>query len=204
MKRSELLTLFKNSMNNSNRLFKSDGSSYERHFEIALSDLNLWRPLVIYDALNVAAGQSCYPCPEDLNKPISCFYGRGHKARGNPWDDDYVGQLPEIRVVFNKNRQRSLQLTPPPTDRQIRILGASCSYTYASDHFLSEEGSSLTSNEENLLVLRAQAEAMREAAINNVTEPQTLREGLTTTPKNGTPAYLYSELLSEFQRRVVL
>lgn len=204
MKRSELLLLFKGSMNNSNRLFKNDGSSYERHFDIALADLNLWRPLIIYDSLSVIAGQSYYECPKDLNKPISCFYGRGHKARGYPWDDDYVGQLPEIRVVFNKDRSRSLQLMPPPSSRQIQVLGSECSYTYSADHFLNEEGSSLTSNEENLLILRAQAEAMREAAISNVTEPQTMREGLTSTPKNGTPAYLYSELLSEFKRRAVL
>ncbi len=204
MFRAQLLEAYKLSLNNSLRIFKDNGSSYVRHFEVALADLNLWKPLIIHSRLSLVADQSLYPCPEQLNKPLSCFWGRDHKARGRPWDDDYVGQLPEIRIAFDENRKKLLHLIPSPSGRQILILGSECRYTYASDHFLTETESSLTPNEENLLVLRAQAEAMREASILNVTEPFQLREGLTSTPKNGTPAYLYKELLSEFERRVLL
>ena len=49
-------------------------------------------------------------------------------------------------------------------------------------------------------MLRAQAEAMRELAAKNATTAYNIREGISATPKNGTPAYLYEQLLQEFER----
>ena len=49
----------------------------------------------------------------------------------------------------------------------------------------------------------AQAEAMRELSMKNATTAYQLREGISATPKNGTPAYLYQELLAEFERRLM-
>ena len=50
-----------------------------------------------------------------------------------------------------------------------------------------------------LLLLRAQAEAMRELAMRNVVKPQQMRDGYTSMPRNGTPAALFESLLAEFK-----
>ena len=44
---------------------------------------------------------------------------------------------------------------------------------------------------------------MRELSMKNATTAYQLREGISATPKNGTPAYLYQELLAEFERRLM-
>ena len=44
---------------------------------------------------------------------------------------------------------------------------------------------------------------MRELSMKNATTAYQLREGISATPKNGIPAYLYQELLAEFERRLM-
>ena len=77
-----------------------------------------------------------------------------------------------------------------------------CEIEYTTAHVLTDTECSLNDEEQGLLLLRAQAEAMREIAMKNSTVSYQLREGISSTPKNGTPAYLYQELLAEFERRV--
>ena len=40
---------------------------------------------------------------------------------------------------------------------------------------------------------------MRELAMRNVVTPQAMRDGYSSTPRNGTPAALYEALLAEFK-----
>ena len=53
--------------------------------------------------------------------------------------------------------------------------------------------------DEDLLLLRAQAEAMRELAARGITKPVTLRDGQSQGPRNGTPAAMQGRLLQEWQ-----
>ena len=96
-----------------------------------------------------------------------------------------------------------LQAQPAPSARQIQILGNRCELEYCADHVLTDTACTLDSELLDLLHLRAQAEAMRDLAMRNATTSYQLREGIGSVPKNGTPAYLYQELLAEFERRVL-
>ncbi len=132
------------------------------------------------------------------------MYGRNHKANVPIWDDNRVGQLPELRICFNSAKERFLQLVPMPSERQINILGYICDYTYSADHIWTDTFCSFSTFEESLLLLRAQAEGMRELSMKNVTTPFQLREGVSAAPQNGTPAYLFSLLMEEFNAKVQL
>ena len=181
-------------------MFKDE--DYPRLLRTALAALNAVRPLHKVEVLELAAWQALYPCPEDLNSVFACWWGRSYKARAVIWADDYPGRLPEWRVLPGA-QGRLLQAQPAPSARQIQILGNRCELEYCADHVLTDTDCTLDSELLDLLHLRAQAEAMRDLAMRNATTSYQLREGIGSVPKNGTPAYLYQELLAEFERRVL-
>ena len=188
------------SMLDSKRMFKDE--DYPRLLRTALAALNAVRPLHKVEVLELEAWQALYPCPEDLNSVFACWWGRSYKAHAAIWADDYPGRLPEWRVLPGA-QGRLLQAQPAPSARQIQILGNRCELEYCADHVLTDTACTLDSELLDLLHLRAQAEAMRDLAMRNATTSYQLREGIGSVPKNGTPAYLYQELLAEFERRVL-
>lgn len=84
---------------------------------------------------------------------------------------------------------------------QLSVWGATFRFWYFAQHVLSEAPGLTTINpsDRGLLLLRAQAEAMRELAMRNVIKPQAMRDGYSSTPRNGTPAALFETLLAEFK-----
>ncbi len=188
------------SMLDSKRMFKDE--DYPRLLRTALAALNAVHPLHKVEVLKLEAWQALYPCPEDLNSVFACWWGRSYKAHTAIWADDYPGRLPEWRVLPGA-QGRLLQAQPAPSARQIQILGNRCELEYCADHVLTDTACTLDSELLDLLHLRAQAEAMRDLAMRNATTSYQLREGIGSVPKNGTPAYLYQELLAEFERRVL-
>lgn len=187
------------SMLDSKRMFTE--ADYPRLLNMALAALNAVRPLHKVVVLELAAWRALYPCPEDLNSVFACWWGRSYKAHAAIWADDYPGKLPEWRVLPGA-QGRLLQAQPAPSAQQIQILGNRCELEYCADHVLTDKACTLNAELLDLLLLRAQAEAMRELAMRNATTAYQLREGVGSVPKNGTPAYLYQELMAEFERRV--
>jgi hypothetical protein len=177
---------------------------YQRHVEAALADFSLRRPQQIPGTLTLVADQALYDCPAGLMRVIACDWGRAAKANLTPWDRRWPGRLPEMRRVMDAGQTPRLYLSPPPTAIQLGQLGSLCLYRYAAAHTLTDTDSSLTVNEVSLLLLRSLAEAMKELAVRHTTKPVALRDGLNHGPKNGTPSFLYTELLKEFERRVML
>ena len=59
----------------------------------------------------------------------------------------------------------------------------------------------ILAGDRELLLLRGQAEAMRELAMRGVAKPVQLRDGLGMGPRNAHPAALYDALLCEFRER---
>ncbi|OAM27801.1 hypothetical protein [Eikenella sp. NML01-A-086] len=188
------------SMLDSKRMFKDE--DYPRLLRTALAALNAVRPLHKVEVLKLVAWQTLYPCPEDLNSVFACWWGRSYKAHTAIWADNYPGRLPEWRVLPGA-QGRLLQAQPAPSARQIQILGNRCELEYCADHVLTDTACTLDAELLDLLHLRAQAEAMRDLAMRNATTSYQLREGIGSVPRNGTPAYLYQELLAEFERRVL-
>lgn len=200
--RADMAARLKASLLDSVRAFKE--ADFERHVDVAFRDMASRRPRVVIDDFLLVPGISTYECPNDLNQVCSCLYGRDHKAMVPIWADERVGVLPELRLCFRREGSRYLQLVPMPSAQQISILGYICEYTYAADHIWTDQVSSFSVFEEGLLLLRAQAEAMRELGIKNASTPYQLREGVSATPQNGTPSYLFSLLMAEFDRKVAL
>ncbi|EEG08238.1 phage adaptor protein [Pseudogulbenkiania ferrooxidans] len=176
---------------------------FERHVQAALKDYSRRRPLEMVDELTLQSGLALYDCPADLTVVLGCDWGRDAKLTLDPWDDRWPGTLPSIRVM-RRGGERVLRLTPAPSARQIGLLGSACPYRYGAAHLVTENDSTLQEQDAPLVVLRAQAEVMRELAMKNSTQPYQVRDGISATPKNGTPSYLHTVLMDEFERRLTL
>lgn len=193
--RTEFLSRYKKSLLDSVRAFSD--ADLERHVDIALQALSLIKPKLSATVLTLVGGRSLYPCPANLLAFQACFWGRANKAAVQPWDDGYVGKLPEWSVTHNEAGERFLRANPPPSFRQLSYIGSYAEIEYRAAWDWEDVG---IGGMGHVLMLRAQAEAMRELAAKNATTAYNIREGISATPKNGTPAYLYEQLLQEFER----
>lgn len=175
---------------------------FARHIDVAFAEVSRFVPRVVFASLSLIAGQGQYPCPAALSGVIGHDWGCSAKAQSKPWEDSWPGELPVIRVGFDAQGERVLHLKPCPTARQISQLGSQLPFHYRSRHILTDSASSLSDEDAQLLILRAQAEAMRELAMHHASKPFQLRDGISATPRNGMPGYLYSVLMDEFTQRV--
>lgn len=198
VKRAELIQRLTASFLDSKVQFKEP--DYPRLIDTAVVEYSYRRPRERVLTMTLTAGCSLYECPDDLVRVLGHDWGRSIKVHGNPWDDGWPGQLPGMRVV-EWGDERALRLSPAPTARQIGLLGPFCTYRYAALHLLQDQGATFDEDGAGLVILRAQAEAMRELAMRNVDRPYQLRDGISAQPKNGTAGYLYQALLAEFNER---
>ena len=199
-----LLKRYKESLLDAERAFENEqdiDAAYMRHLDVALQALSELRPQIKEVVLELVPFRSTYSAPVGILGVQACYWGRNAKAAMQPWEDGYVGRLPTWTVYTNTADIRYLRATPAPSAAQIQVAGSACEIAYKLAHVLNDTECTLDAEEQGLLVLRAQAEAMREVAMKNSTVAYQLREGISSTPKNGTPAYLYQELLAEFERR---
>lgn len=178
-------------------------TQFQRLLQVALDDYSRRRPLIVLGRLQLEAQRMVYDCPAGLEEVQAFDWGRADKARLPVWADGWPGRLPAMRVSRDGDR-RVLYLMPAPSVRQISLLGSAATYRYRARHTLDEQGSTLPAGDEPLVLLRAQAEAMRELSISNTIKPYQTRDGISATPRNGTPSYLHTVLMEEFERRVCL
>lgn len=205
MKRPDLIQAYKSSLLDAQRAFTADEEDYARHIIVALDEVNRLRPRHVLGTLMINAGAVEYPCPDDLITVFATHYGRNEKTYRNPWDANYPSVfLPSVFVAFDAMGHRVLRLNRTPSAHLISVLGSVCEYEYTAAHIVTAEVSTLTAIDAGLVMLRAQAEAMRELAMRNSSQPTQLRDGLTNSPANGTPSHLYTLLMSEFNERVRL
>ncbi|MCD5329602.1 hypothetical protein ACFFU8_17765 [Chromobacterium piscinae] len=176
-------------------------AQFQRLLQVALDDYSRRRPLIVLGRLQLEAERVVYDCPADLVAVQAFDWGRADKARLPVWADGWPGRLPDMRVSRDGDR-RVLYLMPAPSARQIGLLGSAAAYRYRSRHTLDEQGSTIPAGDEPLVLLRAQAEAMRELAISHAVTPYQVRDGISATPRNGTPSYLHTVLMEEFERRI--
>ena len=201
MNRPNLLKAYSESLLDSQRAFKAE--DFERHMDTALRDLTQFRPHRVLAELNVLPMQREYECPADLVQVLATHYGRAEKMQRQPWDAGYPTQrLPDVKVRYRADGSRYLQVFPAPNYQLMAQIGAVVGYEYRAAHIVTEEVCTLTEVDVQLAILRAQAEAMRELAMRNSTQPTQIKDSLTNTPANGTPSYLYTLLMNEFYGRV--
>lgn len=199
MGRAALVADLKASLLDASKVFAApaDGD-FVRHLDKAAAALAVKRPRTLVHAVTLAAGQANYPVPADLWQYKSTSWGAGY--RGNPWDRTWPGRLPQVRVIDGE-----LWLMPAPSSHQIAMLGATFSFFYYALHVVAvdEAETTVIPGDRNLLLLRAQAEAMRELAMRDTVRSASVRDGFSGQMRTNTPAALAELFLAEFERGAV-
>ncbi len=202
MSQADLIADLRDSLHDAASVFTAPAEQdFIRLLGVAAGELGRVRTRAMSASLTLVAGQSGYAAPADLIDFIADTWGAGLMPQ--PWETYYPGPNPRVAVAYLAG-VRSLLLAPAPTALQISLFGSAYSYTYLASHTVSESASATTvpAGERSLLLLRAQAEAMREVAIRNSAKPVSMRDGYSGQPRNGTPAALYQALLQEWREAV--
>lgn len=202
---TSLLPDYRASLNSARLVFGEDGTPEQtanltRHLNAAAVAISLGkRPRTKQASLALAEGQGTYAAvPVDLLIPKVGIWGTSYQAE--PWNAPR-GPLPTLTLSETDDGQ-VLNLSPPPTASQLLAYGCTYAFYYFAAHKITDDPgtSTLQEKDRQLLILRAQVEAMRETAIRSAHKPVTLRDGGGGVGRNTTPAALYAALLQEYER----
>lgn len=203
MSLDDLVVDLKASLQLAAEAFKAgDDGDFKRHLNAAALAFVRLRPRTLVGSLSLIADQSEYAAPDDFHDFKSSLWGIGREDL-RPWDRSWPGRLPVARVTEAAG-VRQICLEPAPSAHQIGSLGPTFRYYYYAVHVLGETAQETTirPGDRGLLLLRAQAEAVRELAMRNMNKPLQMRDGLNSQPRNGTPTYLFEVLMREFNEAV--
>jgi len=205
MSRADLVADYKASLHDAASVFSAaDDADFKRMLDVSVLAFARVRPRTLIGSVTLVSGTSFYSLPSDFYLYKADLWADPSRM-GQPWEKSWPGRLPSARVA-GVSGVRSLILDPAPNDLQIAKLGADFRFYYLAQHVIADidTGTSIDPGDRGLLLLRAQAEAMGEMMMRNIAKPVALRDGLNSTPRNGTPSALYSLLLGEFERMAVL
>jgi len=161
-------------------------------------DLRRWKPNLALATVTLVAGQRAYTLPANMGDFRRDTWGQ---ERLQPWEPGYAGRLPRS-MIADVDGVRKLVLDPAPTQAHIDDAGSTFAFWHVIPHVVHANDGALTTiplTLRGLVILGAQAEAMRRLAMRNITKPVQVTEGFTNTPRNGTASYLYETLLREFE-----
>lgn len=199
---TSLLPDYTASLNEARLVFGEDGSQEQadaltRHLRTAASAMSIAkRPRTCMGSLSLVADQASYATvPADLLLPKVATWG---VSTLQPWQLP-PGPLPIITLAEFEGVPM-LVLNPPPSSCQISAFGSAYAFYYFGAHQITEDAGTSTVQEKDrhLVILRAQAEAMRETAMRNAHKPVTLRDAGGGMTRNMTPSALFEKLLTEF------
>lgn len=203
LSRSDLVADLKASLHDSVKVFATaNDDDFNRHLDVAALELSSKRPRTMLGTLTLVADQFDYPAPADFYVYKSALWGLT-KQRISPWEKNYPGRLPDVSGALNGGI-REIHLLPPPSAKQITVLGSSFKFYYYAAHTIGAMAADTTiqPGDRGLLLLRAQAEAMKELSMRNISKPVALRDGLMQGTRNGTPQYLFEQLMKLFSEAV--
>lgn len=202
MSRSDLVTDLTASLHDAAEVFVDPGDM-PRLLDVAALDFTRHRPRTLLGTFTAEVGRMEYPAPANLYLFKSSLWGIAPVARAKPWERQWPGPMPDVRVVDGVSG-RELHLTPAPTQLQLMTLGSEFRYYYFGIQVIGDTAAETTLPEGDrfLLLLRAQAEAMREMSIRNIKKPVAMRDGLHSAPRNMTPAALHVEMMREWESKV--
>lgn len=198
LSRADLKADLKASLQDAAKVFTAaNDADFDRHLDAAALDMCRIRPRTLLGSLTLVADQFNYAAPADFLSFKSYLWGL---SRPQPWEKHYTGRLPDVRSAMNGST-RELHLLPAPTAQQIGVLGSSFKFYYYAAHSIGDTAAATTIQvgDRGLLLLRAQAEAMKEMSMRNIGKPVAMRDGLSQGPRNGTPQYLFEVLMKQFE-----
>jgi hypothetical protein len=190
----------KRSLNDAGGVFNTAGDAdWRRFIATALVAMETKRPRTLLGTVTLTAEEVRYPLslPEFAQYKTHVWGARALK----PWLPAYPGALPRVAAVQEGAGAWALMFDPAPTAGHISAYGSNFKFWYFGKHALALDPapSTLAPGDRPLLLLRAQAEAMRELSMRNVNKPVSVRDGFSGAPRNSTPAALFQVLLQEFE-----
>lgn len=201
MSLASLVTDLKASLFDAAGVFTSeDDADFKRFLAQALPDLQWKRPLTKLSQVTLVAGTASYPVADAADfAALKMDLWRDVGKLPRPWEPGYPGALPRIAAQQGATGWE-LVFDAAPTAAMLTYLGSTCRFYYFAQHAIGEAAADTTVAEPDrgLLLLRAQAEAMLALAVRNAGKPVQLRDGLSGTPRNSTPAALHQVLLQRF------
>jgi hypothetical protein len=175
----------------------------DRQLDVAASDLGRVRRRTAASFITLIANVHLYPAPSNMISPTYSHWGMGNPVRQyQSWRArTFPSVLPRLSRISDDTPR--LVLNPAPTVQQIAQHGSRYDFFYIAAHIIGVAAIDTTIRLEDraLLLLRAQAEAMKEVAVRNSRKPVSIRDGLGSNPKNGTPAALYRQLIDAFHEQ---
>lgn len=199
MSRADLVLTLKESLLDAADVFSLPGDAdFERQLDVAAADMHRVRPRTLIGRIEIEAGNDEYPAPADLVRYKSALWGAESK-RIPPWDKRWIGPLPSVRPAVDAGA-KVLIFSPAPSAMQIAQLGSNFRFYYVARDSIATAATATTIclEDRELLILRAQAEAMRELALRDSVRPVQLRDGYSAQAKTGIPAALYERLMTDW------
>lgn len=196
LSRDDLVADLKDSLQDAANVFTAaNDADFVRHLDAAALFMGRLRPRTMLGTLTLVADQFNYAAPADFLSYKSNLWNIGARSV-HPWEKNYPGRLPDVVAAVNGST-RELHFLPAPTAQQISLLGSSFKFYYFAAHAIGDTAAATTlhAGDRSLLLLAAQAEAMKELSMRNLGKPVQMRDGLTNGPRNGTPAHLFEVLL---------
>jgi hypothetical protein len=198
MSQADLVADLKRSLHDAAGAFDAPADAdWLRLLGVALTAMGNKRPRTLLGLLTLVADTAVYP----ITAPQFGAY-KTHQwgaCPPKPWAPQYPGALPRVGAVQDAGLWQ-LVFEPAPTAAHLAAHGSTFRYWYFGLHAVgaAPEDSTLAAADRPLLLLRAQAEAMRELSMRNVNKAVSLRDGYSGSPRNSTPAALYQALLAEW------
>lgn len=200
MSRADLIADFKASIHDAANIFTAPADvDFSRLLDVAALDLGRVRPNPLKGSITVAAETAEYAAPAGIVAYSYSAWSAGKTP--NPWAANYPGPEPRVSLI-GPPAARVLVFEPAPTALQVALFGATFPFRYLGGYTIGTAAADTTVRAEDrgVLLLRAQVEALREIAVRNLGKPVALRDGLSGQARNAQPAFLYAELMSEFER----
>lgn len=199
MSKADLIADLKASFKDAATVFTSaNDEDFARHLRVSADDFMRFMPRKTLAIVVLMAGVRSYALPADFGQLMYATWG---VARAEPWASDFSGRLPR-HYIAEIAGVKKLVLDPAPTQAHINDAGSDLPLYYAQAHAIGDTAAltTIAVAHRSLLILRAQAEAMRELTMRNINKPVQLITGHSNVPRNMTPTAMYQYMMAEFER----
>lgn len=202
MSEADLVADLKRSLHDSAAVFNAaNDADFVRFLKQALPDMGWKRPRTRLGQVTLASAEGSYSLvdvPDFQNFKVHVWEPKGVCLQ--PWEPGYPGALPRV-TCYKDGTGNWLAFEPAPSALHIAQRGSAFKFYYFAMHAVGAAAvdTTVAAADRGLLLLRAQAEAMLELTLRNVAKPVQLRDGLSGTPRNSTPAALHATLLAMFK-----
>jgi hypothetical protein len=175
-------------------------ADFKRFLRQALPDMQTKRPVTRLGSLTLQADQARYAVGEADFAALKTDIWREPAKLPKPWDASYPGAMPRVCAARDGDAWY-IQFEPAPTALHIGALGDTFKFYYFAEHAIGAQAADTTVNPQDrgLLLIRAQADAMLALSMRNAGKPVQVRDGLSGTPRNSTPAALHELLMRLFR-----